>query len=142
MDQVQTLSSQSTAPVQPSVIHSETQTLVSEPVVTPVSVPIPYPLRRDNERCRDQANDQIEKFYKIIKEMSFKISFTDALILMPKFASTLKALIGNKEKLRMDECLALADLGASINLMPLSVWEGLLLPKLTPTCMTLELADR
>nr|GFB34023.1 reverse transcriptase domain-containing protein [Tanacetum cinerariifolium] len=42
----------------------------------------------------------------------------------------------------MDECLALADLGASINLMPLSVCEGLSLPKLTPTCMTLELADR
>nr|GFC26928.1 reverse transcriptase domain-containing protein [Tanacetum cinerariifolium] len=90
--------------------------------------------------------------------MSFEISFTDALILMPKFASTLKALIGNKEKLSemartpmnehcsavilnklpkklgdprkflipcefpgMDECLALADLDASINLMPLSV---------------------
>nr|GEY59426.1 reverse transcriptase domain-containing protein [Tanacetum cinerariifolium] len=31
--------------------------------------------------------------------MSFEISFADALILMPKFASTLKALIGNKEKL-------------------------------------------
>nr|GEY68031.1 reverse transcriptase domain-containing protein [Tanacetum cinerariifolium] len=43
---------------------------------------------------------------------------------------------------RMDECLALADLGASINLMPLSAWEGLSLPELTPTCMTLELADR
>ncbi|GJY99700.1 reverse transcriptase domain-containing protein [Tanacetum coccineum] len=43
---------------------------------------------------------------------------------------------------RMDECLALADLGASINLMPLSVWKMLSLPKLTPTCMTLELADR
>nr|GEW71273.1 hypothetical protein [Tanacetum cinerariifolium] len=42
----------------------------------------------------------------------------------------------------MDECLALADLGASINLMPLFVWEGLSLPELTPTCMTLELADR
>ncbi|GJV85718.1 reverse transcriptase domain-containing protein [Tanacetum coccineum] len=104
---------------------------------------------------------------------------TDALILMPKFASTLKALIGNKEKLSemartplnehcsavilnklpeklgdpgkflipcdfpgMDECLALADLGASINLMPLSVWKKLSLPELTPTCMTLELADR
>nr|GFC30735.1 reverse transcriptase domain-containing protein [Tanacetum cinerariifolium] len=111
--------------------------------------------------------------------MSFEISFTDALILMPKFASTLKALIGNKEKLNemarttmnehysavilnklpkklgdpgkflipcefpgMDECLALADLGASINLMPLSVWKELSLPELTPTCMTLELADR
>nr|GFB80294.1 reverse transcriptase domain-containing protein [Tanacetum cinerariifolium] len=111
--------------------------------------------------------------------MSFEISFTDALILFPKFASTLKALIGNKKKLSemartpmnehclaiilnklpkklgdpgkflipcefpgMDECLALADLGASINLMPLSVWEELSLPELTPTCMTLELADR
>ncbi|GKD96924.1 reverse transcriptase domain-containing protein, partial [Tanacetum coccineum] len=42
----------------------------------------------------------------------------------------------------MDECLALADLGASINLMPLSVWKKLSLPVLTPTCMTLELADR
>nr|GEZ17918.1 reverse transcriptase domain-containing protein [Tanacetum cinerariifolium] len=42
----------------------------------------------------------------------------------------------------MDECRALADLGASINLMPLSVWEGLSLPKLTPTCMTLKLSNR
>ncbi|GKE39895.1 hypothetical protein Tco_1463300 [Tanacetum coccineum] len=42
---------------------------------------------------------------------------------------------------RMDECLALADLGANINLMPLSVWKKLSLPELTPTCMTLELAD-
>nr|GFB88063.1 reverse transcriptase domain-containing protein [Tanacetum cinerariifolium] len=139
---------------------------------------IPYSLRRDNEKRRDQANEQIEKFYKIFKEMSFEISFMDALILMPKFASTLKALIRNKEKLcemartmmnehysaviltklprklgdprkflipcefsEMDECLALANLGASINLMPLSVWEGISLPELTLTCMTLELAD-
>nr|GEU35834.1 reverse transcriptase domain-containing protein [Tanacetum cinerariifolium] len=42
----------------------------------------------------------------------------------------------------MDECLALADLGARINLMPLSVWNKLSLPELSPTCMNLELADR
>nr|GEZ43610.1 reverse transcriptase domain-containing protein [Tanacetum cinerariifolium] len=185
-DQVQTPNSQSTAPVQPLVIRSETQTLVSKPVVALVSVPmpnlkpsIPYPSRRDNERHHEQANEQIEKFYKIFKDMSFQISFTDALILMPKFAFTLKALIENKEKLSemartpmnehcsavilnklsrklgypskflipyefpgMDECLALADLGASINVMPLFVWEGFSLPELTPTCMTLELMDR
>nr|GEY34482.1 reverse transcriptase domain-containing protein [Tanacetum cinerariifolium] len=41
----------------------------------------------------------------------------------------------------MDDCLALADLGASINLMPLSVWNKLSLPELSPTCMTLELAN-
>nr|GFB45326.1 reverse transcriptase domain-containing protein [Tanacetum cinerariifolium] len=184
-DQVQNPSSQNTTPVQPSVIQSESQASVFEPVFAPVSAPIPnlkpsipYLSRRDNEKRRDQANEQIEKFYEIFKEMSFEISFTDALILMPKFASTLQALIKNKEKLSemarttmnehcsavilnklprklgdpekflipcefsgMDECLALADLGASINLMPLSVWEGLLLPELTPTCMTLELVD-
>nr|GEZ11795.1 reverse transcriptase domain-containing protein [Tanacetum cinerariifolium] len=55
--------------------------------------------RRDNKKRRNQANEQIKKFYEIFKDMSFEISFTDALILMPKFASTLKALIENKEKL-------------------------------------------
>nr|GEX64726.1 DNA-directed DNA polymerase [Tanacetum cinerariifolium] len=44
--------------------------------------------------------------------------------------------------LGMDVCHALADLGASINLMPLSIWKKLSLPELTPTRMTLELANR
>ncbi|GJU29605.1 reverse transcriptase domain-containing protein [Tanacetum coccineum] len=44
--------------------------------------------------------------------------------------------------LGMDVCHALADLGASINLMPLSFWKKHSLPELTPTRMTLELADR
>nr|GFC27737.1 reverse transcriptase domain-containing protein [Tanacetum cinerariifolium] len=138
-DPVQTPSPQSTTHVQPPVTQSETS--VSEPIAAPVSAPmpnlkplIPYPSRRENERRREQANEQIEKFYEIFKDMSFEISFTDALILMPKFASTLIALIGNKEKL--------TDLGASINLMPLFVWKELSLPEITPTCMTLELADR
>nr|GEW33975.1 reverse transcriptase domain-containing protein [Tanacetum cinerariifolium] len=150
-DQVQTPSSQNTAPVQPSVIQSESQAPVSEPVVAPVSAPmpdlkpfIPYLSRRDNEKCRDQANEQIKKFYEIFKDMSFEISFTDALILMPKFALTLKALIGDKEKLNEMARTPMNEhyLGASINLMPFSVWEALSLLKLTPTCMTLELADR
>ncbi|GJR00511.1 reverse transcriptase domain-containing protein [Tanacetum coccineum] len=155
----------------------KTKNPVSEPVIAPVSAPmpnpkpsIPYTSRRNNEKHRENANKQKEKFYEIFKDMSFKISFMDALTLMPKFDSSLKALIGNKEKLsemartplnehcsavilnklpeklsdpgrflipckflRMDECLALADLGASINLMPFSVWKKLNLPNLTPT---------
>ncbi|GJU48700.1 reverse transcriptase domain-containing protein [Tanacetum coccineum] len=176
----------STKDVQPSVVQVQPQVLNYEPVVAPVSAPmpnpkpsIPYPLRRNNERRREKANDQIVKFYEIFKDLSFEISLTDALILMPKFTLTLKVLIGNKEKLSemartplnehcsavllkklpeklgdagkflipcdfpgMDECLALAVLGASINPMLLSVWKMLSLPKLTPTCMTLERADR
>ncbi|GJV12826.1 reverse transcriptase domain-containing protein [Tanacetum coccineum] len=161
-DTVFPTNNENTEDVQPPVVPVENQIPISEPVVALVSAPmpnpkpsIPYHSRRNNE------------------------NFMDALTLMPKFASTLKALIGNKEKLSemartplnehcsavilnklpeklgdpgrflipckfpgMDECLALADLGASINLMPFSVWKKLNLPNLTPTCMTLELADR
>nr|GEW67002.1 reverse transcriptase domain-containing protein [Tanacetum cinerariifolium] len=42
----------------------------------------------------------------------------------------------------MDVCHVLADLGASINLMPMSIWKKLSLPELTPTRMTLKIADR
>nr|GEY79543.1 reverse transcriptase domain-containing protein [Tanacetum cinerariifolium] len=94
---------------------------------------IPYPSRRDNERRRNQANEQIEKFYEIFKEMSFEISFADALILMPKFASTLKALIGNKEKLSEMARTPMNEHSSA---------EGISLSELTPTCMTLELTDR
>nr|GEV36040.1 reverse transcriptase domain-containing protein [Tanacetum cinerariifolium] len=85
-------------------------------------------------------------------------SFADALLLMPKFASTIKSLLANKDKLFELEkvslnknCSAmllkklpekLGDPGASINLMPLSIWKKLSPPELTPTRMTLELADR
>nr|GEU33352.1 reverse transcriptase domain-containing protein [Tanacetum cinerariifolium] len=44
--------------------------------------------------------------------------------------------------LELDECLALADLGASINLMPVSIWKKLSLPELTSTQIILELTDR
>ncbi|GJU07533.1 reverse transcriptase domain-containing protein [Tanacetum coccineum] len=47
-----------------------------------------------------------------------------------------------KIMVKLVECLALADLGASINLMPLFIWKKLSLPELTPTQMILELADR
>nr|GEU43075.1 reverse transcriptase domain-containing protein [Tanacetum cinerariifolium] len=43
---------------------------------------------------------------------------------------------------KFDNCLALADLGASINLMLLSIWKKLKLPMLNDTKMVLELADR
>ncbi|GJS16235.1 reverse transcriptase domain-containing protein [Tanacetum coccineum] len=92
--------------VQPPVVPVENQNPVSEPVDAPVSAPmpnpkpsIPYPSRRNDEKHHENANEQKEKFYEIYKDMSFEISFVDALTLMLKFASTLKALIGNKEKL-------------------------------------------
>nr|GEZ40241.1 reverse transcriptase domain-containing protein [Tanacetum cinerariifolium] len=157
-DTVNPTNNGNTEDVQPQVVQSEYPVLTSEPITSPISE---------------------HAIALIFKDMSFEISFADALIFMPKFASTLKALIGNKEKLSkmartllnkhcsallrkklpeklgdpskflipcdfpgMAERLALADLGASINLMPFSVWKRLSLPDLTPMCMTLELGDR
>nr|GEW91233.1 reverse transcriptase domain-containing protein [Tanacetum cinerariifolium] len=42
----------------------------------------------------------------------------------------------------LESCMALADLGANINLIPISVWKKLSHPELTSTRMTLELATR
>nr|GEW49055.1 reverse transcriptase domain-containing protein [Tanacetum cinerariifolium] len=183
----------STEDVQPLVVPKESLilnskpviSLIIEPVASLVSAPrpnqrpsIPYLSRLQDQKLRDKAHDQREKFFQIFKDLNFNISFADALILMPKFGPSIKSLLTNKDKLcelartplnehcsavllkkfpkklgdpskflilcdfpEMAEFLALADLGASINLMPLSVWNKLPLPDLSPTYMTLELTD-
>nr|GEY41567.1 reverse transcriptase domain-containing protein [Tanacetum cinerariifolium] len=162
-----------TEDVQPQVVESESLILNSEPVTSPISEPvivlvsapkpspkssIPYPSRRNDERNCEKANNQIEKFYQIFKDMTLigkkeKLSeMAQTLLNEHCSAILLKKLpeeLGDPGKflilcdfLGMAECLALADLGASINLMPFSVWKRLSLPDLTPTCMTLELAYR
>nr|GEU52758.1 reverse transcriptase domain-containing protein [Tanacetum cinerariifolium] len=193
-DTVHPTNNGSTKDVRPLIVQSKSLILNSEPVNSPiielvnspVSTPrpdqrpsIPYPSRMQDQKLRDKANDQREKFFQIFKDLNFNISFVDALIFMPKFGPSIKSLLTNKDKLckvartplnkhcsavllkklpeklgdsgkflipcdflEKAECLALADLGASINQKPLSVWNKLSLPDLTPTCMTLELTDR
>nr|GEW15117.1 DNA-directed DNA polymerase [Tanacetum cinerariifolium] len=144
-DKVQPTSSESTAHVQPPVV----QILIPKLDVVPktnLKPSIPYPSRLNDQKLREKANNRMLKFLRIFQRLHFDTSFVDALLHMPKFASTFKSLLSNKEKLfelaKLEECLALADLGANINLMPLSVWKNLSLPKLTPTRMTFELANR
>nr|GEW21348.1 reverse transcriptase domain-containing protein [Tanacetum cinerariifolium] len=58
-----------------------------------------------------------------------------------KFGDTGRFLIPCEFQ-KIKSCMALADRGASIKLMSLFVWKKLILPELTPTHMTLELATR
>nr|GEU37024.1 reverse transcriptase domain-containing protein [Tanacetum cinerariifolium] len=153
-DTVHPTNNGSTEDVQPPVVKTESPILNSEPVINPIIEPA-------------------------FSNLNFKISFADALILMPKFGPTIKTLLTKKDKLcelartswnehcsavllkklpeklgdsdkflipcdfpGMAECLALVDLDASINLIPLSMWNKLSLPNFSPTCMTPELADR
>nr|GEV88342.1 reverse transcriptase domain-containing protein [Tanacetum cinerariifolium] len=79
-DMVPLTNNRSTKDVQPSVVQIKTPILNSEPVVAPVLEPavapvsapkpnqkpsIPYPSRLHNQRLRDKANDQKQKFFKI-----------------------------------------------------------------------------
>ncbi|GJT69098.1 hypothetical protein Tco_1028384 [Tanacetum coccineum] len=101
-DTVPPTNNRSTKDVQPPVVQVQHPVPNYEPVSAPMPNPkpsIPYPSRLNDQKIREKANNQIEKFYQIFQDLHFEISFADALILMPKFASTLKSLIGNKEKL-------------------------------------------
>ncbi|GJR24488.1 reverse transcriptase domain-containing protein [Tanacetum coccineum] len=148
----------STEDVQPPVVPVVHHESISEPVNAPVSASrpnqkasIPFPSRRNDERRREKANDQIEKFYEIFRDLSVRCWLArtplnencSAVILnkLPKKLGDPGRFLIPCEFSGINTCNALADLGASINLMPYSVWKDLSLPKLTPTCMTLELAD-
>nr|GEU84030.1 reverse transcriptase domain-containing protein [Tanacetum cinerariifolium] len=92
-DTMHPANNRSTKDVQPSVVHTKSLILNSEPVVAPIIKPVASP------KLRDKANDQREKFFQIFKDLNFNIRFADALILMPKFGSSIKSLLTNKDKL-------------------------------------------
>ncbi|GKA81164.1 reverse transcriptase domain-containing protein [Tanacetum coccineum] len=142
----------STENIQPPVV--QIQAPIDEPVVAPKPKPsIPYPSRANKQKLREKDDNLASKFVEIFRELHFELSFADALLHMPKFASIYPKKLPKKLRepskflipcdfSELVECLALADLGASINLMPLSIWKKLSLPELTLTQMILELADQ
>nr|GEV38861.1 reverse transcriptase domain-containing protein [Tanacetum cinerariifolium] len=129
---------------------------IIEPVASPVSTPRPnqrpsiaYTSRLHDQKLCDKANDQREKFFQIFKDLNFNISFVDALILMPKFGASIKSLLTNKDKLCELARTPLNEHYSAILLKklpeklrdPRKFLFHISLPDLSPTCMTLDLAD-
>nr|GEU58014.1 reverse transcriptase domain-containing protein [Tanacetum cinerariifolium] len=127
----------STAQVQPSVVPI--LILESDVPRTRSKHTVPYPSRINDQKLREKATNQIEKFFQIFHDLHFDISFADALLLMPKFASTIKSLLENKDKLFELAKVSLNEICSAMLLKKLP--EKLGDPELTPTRMTLELAD-
>nr|GEZ09967.1 reverse transcriptase domain-containing protein [Tanacetum cinerariifolium] len=175
----------STKDIQPPLVQVQVQVSEDKPIEEPsVVIPkakanLPYPSRLAKEKIREKDDILDAKSMEIFRDLHFELSFTDAIVHMPKFAPMFKKLLNNKNKLieltktslnencsavvlkklleklgdpgrflipcdfsKFDNFLALADLGASINLMPLSIWKKLKLPMLNDTKKVLELADR
>nr|GEV22864.1 reverse transcriptase domain-containing protein [Tanacetum cinerariifolium] len=164
-DTVHPTNNESTEDVQPPVVQSESLILTSEPVNSPIIVPVASPVSAPRPKLRPSipypssfadALILVPKFSPSIKSLLTNKDKLCELARTPLnehcLAVLLKKLpkkLGDPDKFlipcdfpKKAECLALADLGASINLMPLSVWNKLSLPDLSPTCMNLELVDR
>nr|GEU45184.1 DNA-directed DNA polymerase [Tanacetum cinerariifolium] len=102
-----------------------------QPLVVPISIPEPDSLLANND-----------KLFKLAKVSLNENCSAMLLKKLPEKLGDLGKFLIPCDFPRMEVCHALADLGVSINLMPLSIWKKLSLPELTPTRMPLELADR
>nr|GEW42104.1 hypothetical protein [Tanacetum cinerariifolium] len=126
----------STKDIQPPLVQVQVQE--DKPVIEPsVVIPkakakLPYPLRLVKEKIRKKDDILAVKFMEIflvLKKLPEKLGDPGRFLIPCDFSE-------------FNKCLALADLGASINLMPLSIWKKLKLPTLNDTKIVLELADR
>ncbi|KAL5569891.1 hypothetical protein UlMin_026466 [Ulmus minor] len=138
-----------------------TTTIIEQPLPKPSSNAVPFP-----QRLRKQNLDkQFSKFIDIFKSLHINLHFVDMLEKMPKYAKFLKEVLSNKRRLEVNEKVmlteeypgsftipctigdfefdkVLCDLGASNNLMPLSIFRKLGLGEVKPTTVSLQLADR
>nr|GFC36218.1 hypothetical protein [Tanacetum cinerariifolium] len=118
--------------IQPPLVQVEVQ--VDKPAEEPsIVIPkakanLPYPSRLKKEKLREK-DDILCRCSLVLKKLLEKLGDPGRFLIPCDF-------------LEFDHCLALADLGASINLMPLSIWKKLRLPTLNGTKMVLEHADR
>ncbi|GKE13957.1 hypothetical protein Tco_1421534, partial [Tanacetum coccineum] len=128
----------STIKVPPPLVQKAKPTSLNNYVVhkrDPLHPNIPYPLRMHQEKQQEKDEVQIHKFWKILlsnKEKLLELANTPLnenclAIILKKLPEKLRdpgkflILCGFSEL----KCKALADLGASINLIPLSVWKKL-----------------
>ncbi|GJQ98900.1 reverse transcriptase domain-containing protein [Tanacetum coccineum] len=106
---------------------------------------LPYP-ERMKVREHDKPSAQYSRFLKMFKQLRLEIGLKDALVENAR-VQTVKLEDPGKFLIpcalqELDRTSALADSGASINLLPHSIYKKLGLEALTPTRMTLELANR
>nr|GEU77755.1 reverse transcriptase domain-containing protein [Tanacetum cinerariifolium] len=131
LDKEHSNSSGSTAQVQPSVV--------------PILILEPDVLRTQSKPSITYPSSLLANKDKIFELAKVPLNENCSAMLLKKLPEKLgdpgKSLIPCDFP-RMEVFHALADLGASINLMPLSIWKKLSLPELTPTRMTIKLADR
>ncbi|XP_037496384.1 uncharacterized protein LOC119371049 [Jatropha curcas] len=98
------------------------------------------PPRKEDEKKEQKKIPIID--LDVFKKLQINIPFTEALAKMPSYAKFLKEILSKKRKIDDQGTKALADLGASVNLMSYEVFKMLGMAELKPTRMSLQFADR
>nr|GEX63808.1 retrovirus-related Pol polyprotein from transposon TNT 1-94 [Tanacetum cinerariifolium] len=129
----------STIPTPPQSINPRVDERVKETFTDPdlaeYTIKVPPPpkilkaLLSNTEKLQELANTPLNENFSavILKKLPKKLGDPGKFLILCGFSEL--------------KCKALADLGASINLMSLCVWKKLGLPELIPTRMTLKLAN-
>ncbi|XP_021754597.1 uncharacterized protein LOC110719927 [Chenopodium quinoa] len=113
---------------------------------------LPLNLQPRNERlpfpqrfARSRLDVQFGKFLDVVKSLHVSIPFVDAMKEMPHYSKFLKDLLNGRREVETvsltANCSAILS-SASVSLMPFSVYQKLNVGNLSPTNITLQLADR
>nr|GFB41358.1 reverse transcriptase domain-containing protein [Tanacetum cinerariifolium] len=143
-DTVPPTNNRSTKDVQPPLVHIKIQYQILLPFLCPLLPPFADAhilMPKFGPTIKSLLTNK-DKLYELARTSLNEHCSVVLLKKLPEKQGDPGKLLIPCDFLRIDECLALVDLDASINLMPLSVWNKLSLPELTPTLLTLELADR
>jgi gag-polyprotein putative aspartyl protease len=128
--------------------------------------PFPSRLLKDN----DKTEKQFSKFIEVLKQLHINLPLIEVITQMPIYAKFFKDILSNRRKLEEVQVVSLAnlpkklddpgkfvipcsignlqfkcalcDLGASVSLMPMSIFEKIGVGELKPTQISLQLADQ
>ncbi|KAL0434058.1 UNVERIFIED_CONTAM: hypothetical protein Slati_2740100 [Sesamum latifolium] len=101
----------------------------------------PFPERFAKSKKEEEEKDVL----KTLRKVEVNIPLLNAIKQVPRYAKFLKEMCTNKSKLRIGKIRienAMCDLGASINVMSLAIYESLNIDPLKETGVVLQLADR
>ncbi|GKD72422.1 hypothetical protein Tco_1330704, partial [Tanacetum coccineum] len=135
----------STENIQPSVVQANDQ--IGKPVVALKTKPtLPYPSRANKEKLHKKDDLLASKFMEIFRNLHFELSFTDALLHMPKFAPMFRKFLNEKDKMIELTKTTVNENCSAVILKKFPEKLGdpgrFLIPSLTKTRMILELSDR
>ncbi|XP_074556565.1 uncharacterized protein LOC141812473 [Curcuma longa] len=144
----------STPIIEDELEEVETATPAEVPTKKPLVRNIPFPQRL----LYKQKDDEFEKLYNRVKDITLDIPLLDALVEMPKFAKLIKGLMSTKNITQAKNTVALTeevsaiilnnklppklkDPGASVSIIPYSTSEKCGYTDLKLTTMAIQLAD-